>query len=254
MLLPDGAPVKHRDFTVRRVARTTSTQDQARRAAARGEADRLCIVAAEQTAGRGRQGRAWVAPPGTALLCSVFVRCRADRLPGVPFAAGVAVADAVGSLTTLSPRLKWPNDVLAGGRKLAGVLVEVEGGRDSQDRLAVIIGLGLNRTVPVFREGAVAVSLHELVADPPALDALLQAWLVALDERLEQLKHAGVATTLDEWRRRAAGLGDSVVAEAGGRTVEGIAEDVDSSGALLVRGADGAVHRLVAGDVHLRRR
>src|SRR5579884_1145421 len=110
MLLLVTEPVKHRNFRVHRVARTASTQTLVRAAAAAGAADGYCVVAAEQTAGRGRHGRRWHAPAGTALLTSVLLRIDGQLLPGLPFAAGLAVVDALAGTARLEAQLKWPND------------------------------------------------------------------------------------------------------------------------------------------------
>lgn len=250
MLLPPDDMVKDRFFSVHRVARTTSTQDLVRRAAARGAPDWYCCVAQEQTAGRGRLGRAWVAPAGTGLLASVLWRSPISVLTGVPFAAGLAVADALHALHGLAPGLKWPNDVLVGGRKLAGVLVEVERAGERERLAAVVTGLGLNLTVPGFPPGVNGVSLHQLVTTPPDADALLHAWLEALAARFDSLQRAGTGAVLDAWRARAVGIGAGVTVATPAGAVNGVAEGIDSEGALLVRTATG-LKRVIAGDVLL---
>ena len=249
--MPTRSSVKHRRFTVRRVARAVSTQQLVLAAAAAGSPDGYCVVAGEQTAGRGRQGRQWFAPPGTALLTSVLLRLRHDILPGLPFAAGLAVVDAVATTTPVTPRLKWPNDVLVDGAKLAGLLVEVQGGADDTGRVAAVVGLGLNRTVDGVPPPARAVSLHQLVAEPPSLEALLDAWLDGLAHRVGALEAGGVVATLAAWRRHAAGLGGLVTAVQGDVTITGVAEDVEADGALRIRDDAGAAHRVSAADVHL---
>ena len=113
-----------------RVARTRSTQDVVLRAAQDGADEGFCCLAGEQTSGRGRQGREWVAPPGAALLASVLLRRSASVAPGIPFAAGLALVDVLAADYGVTAGLKWPNDVLVDRRKLAGILGEVDqGGR-----------------------------------------------------------------------------------------------------------------------------
>jgi BirA family biotin operon repressor/biotin-[acetyl-CoA-carboxylase] ligase len=252
MLLPQRSRVKHFPFTVRQLGRTASTQDVVRRAAAAGAPDGYCVVAAEQTAGRGRQGRSWEAPPGAALLTSVLVRTTTDAARGLPLATGLAVADALAASCALEVQLKWPNDVLAGGRKLAGLLVEVAVPATAGS-VPVVVGLGLNRTVASNPSGVDATSLHRLVNEPPSLDVLLAAWLAALDSRVAALERGALRALLDDWRAAATGIGDEVTAVGARSTIEGIAEDIDSDGALLVRDRTGALHRVLAADVHLRR-
>jgi BirA family biotin operon repressor/biotin-[acetyl-CoA-carboxylase] ligase len=241
--------VKNRVFSINRVARTPSTQDLVRVAARAGAGDGYCCVAAEQTRGRGRHGRPWEAPPGSALLVSVLLRVPTPIAPGVPLAAGLAVADSLGDLCGVEVGLKWPNDVLINGRKLAGVLAEVEPLASSGTSTAVVVGLGLNVRVPEFPEGVPGVSLHEVMDVPPGIDDLLDAWLAALKRRVRALEAGGLAGLLPDWRRRAVGLGEPV-SVSGALTVRGIAEDIDSDGALLIRTPEGVV-RVLAGDVHL---
>jgi len=238
-------------FVLRRLARTPSTQDVVRAAARGGVAEGWCCVAAEQSAGRGRQGRAWTAPPGTALLASVLLRPDPGVLPVVPLAVGLAVADAVAGLGAEGVGLKWPNDVLApGGGKLAGVLAEAEP-RGRAGTTAVIAGVGLNLTVPEFPDGVAGASLDRLVGRPVSWEEALAALLVALGTRMAELRQGGVGATVAAWRARAVGLGGEVAVDTPGGRVHGRALDVDEDGALLVETAGGAVRRLLAGDVHL---
>jgi BirA family transcriptional regulator, biotin operon repressor / biotin---[acetyl-CoA-carboxylase] ligase len=237
-------------FVLRRLARTPSTQDVVRAAARGGVAEGWCCAAEEQTAGRGRQGRSWSAPPGAALLVSVLLRPPPGVASGVPLAVGLAVADAVEALAGVRVGLKWPNDVLAEeGGKLAGVLVEVEPRAGSGT--AAVAGVGLNLAVEGFPEGVRGASLHELAGRPVGWEEALAALLTALGTRCRALYGAGVAATVAAWRERAVGLGGAVAVDTPGGRVEGTAVDVDDEGALLVARRDGEVARLLAGDVHL---
>jgi BirA family biotin operon repressor/biotin-[acetyl-CoA-carboxylase] ligase len=231
-------------FQLRHLARTSSTQDVVRAAAARGAEEGLCCVADLQTAGRGRSGRVWSAPAGTALLASLLLRRSPPAASGVPLAAGLAVADAVTQLTGVACRLKWPNDVLAGGGKLAGILTEVEpsGG--------IILGIGVNLNVPALDPAIRAVSLHRLSPIPVSWDALLGVILRRLGEELTQLEAGGIPGLRGRWAARAAGLGGPIRASLGDRIVEGTAVGIDDQGALIVA-TEGGEERLIAGDVHL---
>ena len=250
MLLPSGSMVK-RVFAIHHVARTASTQDVVRRAARSGAAEGFCCLADEQTAGRGRLGRAWFAPPGTALLASVLLSVQETAAQGIPFAAGLAMRDAIAATCGVEARLKWPNDLLVGGRKVAGILVEVAPpGTADQGRLALIAGAGVNLTVPSFPAGASGVSLHTVVVVPPRARRLLDAWLVQLDRRSNDLEERGLPALLTEWRRLADGLGAPVCVRTPAGPVEGVAEDLRGDGALLVRTRDGLIP-VVAGDVQL---
>lgn len=239
-----------RVFALHEVARTTSTQDVVRSAARSGAAAGFCCLAAEQTAGRGRLGRSWMAPPGTAMLASVLLRIAEDAAPGVPFAAGLALRDAVAQTAGVDALLKWPNDLVVQGRKLAGILVELYSAAPPGEGVAVIAGAGVNLTVPEFPAGIEGVSLATLTAAAPSPRALLEAWLSRLDGRLTALERDGLPSLLSDWRRSAAGLGAPVSVRTPSGVVEGTAVDVRDDGALLVRSAAGLTP-VLAGDVQL---
>jgi BirA family biotin operon repressor/biotin-[acetyl-CoA-carboxylase] ligase len=211
--------------------RIGSTNARARELAAAGVPHGTLVTAAEQSAGRGRQGRTWSAAAGRALLCSVVVR---DPPALLPLAAGVAVAEVVGS----GAQIKWPNDVLADGRKVAGNLVE---GRP-QERWAVV-GIGLNVALriehfpPELRETAGTLGL-----EPDAIEPTLDALLVGLERWISVDAGALVAAV----RARDALLGRQV-RWAGGR---GVGAGIDAGGRLVVETSTGTV-ALDAGEVHL---
>jgi BirA family biotin operon repressor/biotin-[acetyl-CoA-carboxylase] ligase len=218
-----------------------STNERAREFAQRGAPHGTVVTAAEQTAGRGRQGRTWAAPAGRAILCSVVVL---DPPRLLPLAAGVAVAEtvdvAMGISGSSQAHLKWPNDVLVGGRKVAGILVE---GRP-QERWAVV-GVGMNVAVledefPPELQGLAGTLGLDVKALEPTLDRLLESlgsWVHAADEEV-----------LDCVRARDA-LRGHVVRWAGG---QGEAAGLDADGRLLVTTEQGQV-ALEAGEVHLVR-
>ncbi len=235
---------------LRRIARTGSTQDVVLRAARDGALEGFCCLAGEQTAGRGRQGRSWVAPPGSALLASVLLRRPAAIATGIPFAAGLAVVEALAATCGVRAGLKWPNDVLVGGRKLAGILSEVEPGASSIAQVAVALGLGLNLRVDGFPADIDGTSLHLLTGHPPSAETLLIAWLDALADRMAILERSGLVAIIDEWRRCAVGLGGPVTVHGPGGSFDGVAVDVGEDGALLVE-SGGEVRRVLAGDVHV---
>ncbi|HXR14380.1 MAG TPA: biotin--[acetyl-CoA-carboxylase] ligase [Solirubrobacteraceae bacterium] len=211
---------------------TGSTNLDARELAVAGAPHGTLVTALEQIDGRGRQGRRWHAPPGRALLCSLVLR---EPPPLLSIAAGVAVAELAGARALL----KWPNDVLLDGRKVAGLLIE---GRP-QERWAVL-GIGVN----------VAVALDELPAELRASAGTLglaadavEPSLARLLALLERWLDAPAAAVLEAWRSRDALLGNAVSWRGGRGTGAGI----DSSGRLLVAHADGRELALDAGEVHL---
>jgi len=235
-------------FELRVLARTPSTQDVVRAAARAGARQGWTCVAAEQTAGRGRRGRTWEAPPGSGLLVSVLVTPPPEVAGGVPLAAGLAVADAVAACALgVEVGLKWPNDVLsAAGGKLAGILTEVEPGAPAG--MAVVVGVGLNLSVEAFPPGVEGASLHRLAGRAVGWEEALAALLPALGARLGELRARGVPATVAAWRRRAVWLGSAVRVHTSGGEVEGLAADVDEGGALLLDTPAGRI-RVLAGDV-----
>jgi BirA family transcriptional regulator, biotin operon repressor / biotin---[acetyl-CoA-carboxylase] ligase len=236
-------------FRLTTLATTASTQDVVRTAARGGAEPGYSCVADAQSSGRGRQGRRWTTPGGSALLCSVLVRIHPSRLSGVPIAAGLAARAAIAATSGCSPRLKWPNDLLTGQGKLAGVLCEVEPAAPGTSA-AVVIGLGVNLRVGAFPAGVPGASLHRLVAEPPACAVLFAAYLRELAVRLDALQRAGTAVLRDEWLAHAAGIGETVTAHSTAGDVTGTAEGIDDDGALLIA-TDGGVVRVLAGDVHI---
>jgi BirA family biotin operon repressor/biotin-[acetyl-CoA-carboxylase] ligase len=216
--------------------RTDSTNQRARALAAEGAPSGALVTAGEQSAGRGRQGRTWTAPPGQALLMSLVVR-PPPRL--LPLMAAVAVADVAAALSSEPVSIKWPNDVLLDGRKLAGILVE---GRPQEGW--AVVGIGVNVAVRVdelpddVRDRAASLGLGG-----EEVETVLARLLDALAERLAEDELATVAA----WRERDALLGREISWADGA----GVARGVDDAGRLLVELADGSRTALDAGEVHL---
>lgn len=221
---PVGTPRVH-------YSETDSTNERARELAAAGTPHGTLVTASEQSAGRGRQGRRWTAPRGRALLCSLVIR---DPPRLLPLAAGVAVAEVAGP----QARVKWPNDVLVDGLKVAGILVE---GRPQEGW--AVLGIGLN--VALREEDfppELAGRAGTLGLEPNAVEPTLDRLLASLDRWLTAAPDA----VLEAVRSRDALL-DRPVRWAGG---EGRGAGIDSEGRLLVATGDGQI-ALDAGEVHL---
>jgi BirA family transcriptional regulator, biotin operon repressor / biotin---[acetyl-CoA-carboxylase] ligase len=209
-----------------------STNARARELAQAGAPHGTAVTADEQTAGRGRQGRGWATPPGSALAVSLVIR---DPDPLLSLRAGLAVADLAGARALV----KWPNDVLVDGRKVAGVLVEGH----LQEGWAVL-GIGVNAALdPAVLPDEVRERAGTLGLDPSQLPRALADLLAALERRLAETPEE----TLAALRGLDALAGRPVRWEGGAGTGAGIADD----GTLLVRGAEGTLHALAAGEVHL---
>jgi BirA family biotin operon repressor/biotin-[acetyl-CoA-carboxylase] ligase len=223
---------------------TDSTNERAKELALLGAPHGTLVTAAEQSAGRGRQGRSWVAPPGGALLLSVVLRDLGKAQAHLPLGAALAVCEACEQAAPVSCRIKWPNDVWIDGRKVAGILIE---GRPQEGW--AVLGIGVNVTTelgefpPELRDSATSIAASVMNANAPALEEVLALLTRSLDARLGD----SPKTILADWRQRDALLGQQIQWQSG----EGVAEGIDRSGALVVQTASGRVS-LDAGEVHLR--
>jgi BirA family transcriptional regulator, biotin operon repressor / biotin---[acetyl-CoA-carboxylase] ligase len=222
-----------------------STNDVAG-ALAEGGAPEGCVVVGEtQSAGRGRLGRTWVSPPRAGLYVSTILRPDANVVPLVTIAAGVAIARGIETATGLRADLKWPNDLALGGRKVAGILAE-------GTLRHVILGFGINVMAVAYPPDVAtrATSLETERGATADRGWLLVECLSALSAEYAKLRDSHEAEVLGEWRSRAARtLGRRVRWNAAdANPVEGVAEDIDDGGALLVRTHDG-VTRVISGEV-----
>jgi BirA family biotin operon repressor/biotin-[acetyl-CoA-carboxylase] ligase len=222
---------------------TDSTNERAKELALQAAPHGTLVTADEQTAGRGRQGRAWLAPAGKALLMSVVLRDLGEAQAYLPLAAALAVCDACEESAQVSCAIKWPNDVWVDRRKLAGILVE---GRPQEGWAVLGIGLNVSTAPGEFTEELrdIATSIAAAAGEAPAREELLALLLTALDSRLADPPSEIVA----RWGERDALRGESVSWQTG----EGTAAGIDDSGALLVDTPSGRV-TLDAGEVHLLR-
>jgi BirA family biotin operon repressor/biotin-[acetyl-CoA-carboxylase] ligase len=215
---------------------TDSTNQRAKELADAGAPHGTAVTADEQTAGRGRQGRSWVAPPRSAVLLSVVLRDLDESAALLPLATAVAVCEAAESLAPVRCEIKWPNDVWVERRKLCGILVE---GRPAAGW--AVVGLGVNVTTREFPADLVATSLA-LSGAEVSVEQTVGAVLAMLDRWLS----SPPAEVLDAWRARDALLGSKI----GWGEGEGVAAGIDDRGSLLVDTSDGRV-ALGAGEVHL---
>lgn len=216
---------------------TDSTNERARELAGEGAPHGTVVTAAEQSAGRGRQGRTWTAAPGEALLASVIVRDLGQRHALLPMMAALAVCEAAESVAAIRCEIKWPNDVWVDRRKLSGILVEARPAAGW-----AVVGIGLNTGVTRFPDELRETATTLAIARPDdALDPLLESFA--------RWEGASPAEVLSAWRDRDALEGSLVRWQDG----EGIARGVDDAGSLRVETSDGELLALGAGEVHLRR-
>ncbi len=228
-----------------------STNAEARRRAEAGESGPLWITALRQTAGRGRRGRAWETGQGGNLAATLLMLT--DKSPAeaaqISFIAALAVFDLARAFIKGRPiGLKWPNDVLVGGKKISGVLIE--SGRRADGLLWLASGMGVNLAEAPTSADRPATSFAAEGCDPPpsprqALERLADSfagWLGLWETQ-------GFAAIAEAWTQRALGLGAACTANLGSESVQGVAEGLDVDGALRLRLADGGLRRITAGDV-----
>lgn len=248
-LVLDGLSIRPETHLVHSVvvlAQITSTNDVCR-GLAEGGVLPVAVIADYQTAGRGRLGRTWSAPPGTALLFSLSIPhdCLPCGLPGLGTATALALVDAIRDSAGLSAGTKWPNDVLLSGRKAAGILIE------NYSRF-VVVGVGMNvwqtreHFPPELRDHATSIAAEggRLAGRMVLLDAVLRRLCWRLRQPTELLLRDRRAVELT--------LGRRLIVQDGGRGLRGIGAALDTDGSLLIRLEDGTMHRLRAGDVSVQ--
>ena len=227
----------------------SSTMDEAARQARSGADEGLVVVAEVQSAGRGRQGRNWVSSPGN-LYFSVLFRPDMTALPMIGILAGVAIVRAIRTRTGLDPRIKWPNDIMLQGKKVAGILVETAVHGDQVDH--AVLGIGINVDLDLASLGDIqdfTTNLSVALGYPVSREDLLRQLLHDLDALYHQASQ-GVAV-LPEWRPLLDTLGRRVQTYGRTPSYTGVAEGIDDLGNLILRLDDGSLFTLTAGDVSL---
>lgn len=230
-----------------------STNDQAARLAEEGAKEGTLILAESQRKGRGRLGRAWHSPKGSGLWSSLILRpalppSEASRLT---LLGALAVVRAIWHVAELEARIKWPNDVLLGGKKACGILSEMS---SEPDRIRhVILGVGINVNLPASEFPpalrGIATSLSAEAHRRISRIDLLCAYLAEFESLYEQLRQTGFRPILEEIKKSCDSIGKSVAVKSGEKTVSGIAVDIDADGSLLLRGESGRVEKVYSGDL-----
>ena len=258
---PDSlrAPVIKRGLTTQWAGREVvyldevdSTNRYARMLAAQGAAHGTLVLADAQSAGRGRRGRGWVSPVGEGIFMSLILRPQAhpSQVARLSLQTALAVAEGISEATGLDARIKWPNDVVCGGKKIVGMLLEMNA--DEERVHDVVAGIGVNVHQRDFGELAqTATSLDLLTGGYTPRAAVIRAILTAF-ERTQALASGDGAALMDAYRARSATLGQRVQVIGADRTFIGTAKDVTPLGALLVKEDGGQLCEVLAGDVSVR--
>ena len=230
-----------------------STNSYARRLADAGAPEGEVVIAERQSEGRGRLGRSWVSPPFSNLYCSLVLRptLAPAHAPQITLMAAVALADTIASFVAERPAIKWPNDILIDGKKLAGILTE--SACDAKRIEFVILGIGVNLNFPRDRMPETirdrATSLMEVAGKTLSRELFVRRLIQDLDRCYGILGDLGFAAIAPRWEAYFALRGRRVRVEMVGEAINGTATGIDGDGALLLEAEDGVLHRVLAGDV-----
>jgi len=235
---------------------TGSTNADAFRLAEEGAAEGTVVLADAQSGGKGRLGRIWSSPPGVNLYCSVILRpsVKPYEAPQLTFLSAVAVARAIELVTGLKPEIKWPNDLLIGGRKVAGLLNEMSAETDRINFVILGVGVNLNMTAgqfpPDLRHPATSLLLE--TGRQVGRARFSSILLSELDRLYAGFLALGFGQAREEWQERCNAHGrEVIVSDAGQEVVRGMFDGIDGDGALLLRCPDGRVERILSGDVRV---
>jgi BirA family biotin operon repressor/biotin-[acetyl-CoA-carboxylase] ligase len=228
-----------------------STNDLAKELGSQGAPEGTLVVAESQTRGRGRLGREWESPPGVGLYASLLLRPELPptELPQITLTTAVAVVRAVGRATGLALGIKWPNDLLVEGKKVGGILTEME--TESDQIRYLVVGLGLNVNNREFPPplNLTATSLALAAGATFHRPEILRAWLEEFEDLYELFLNRNFGRILEEWRQYNVTLGKKVTVRQGAREISGFALEVAGDGALLLRQRDGEVIRVTSGEI-----
>ncbi len=240
---------------IRVFEQTTSTNDVVEKLARDGVREGVVVFAESQTKGRGRLGRKWLSPARKGIWFSLLLRfaSRPQAATQLTVAAAVAIAKAIKEETGLAPEIKWPNDILIRGRKVAGILTELSAELDSIKY--VILGMGVDVNLreedypPELRPAATSLLIEAGAGAAIPRAPLATAILRQLDQAYDRIKRGEFQQVADVWEGLCGTLGNLVTIKNGDRLVRGRAESLDSEGGLLVRTEYGHLERIIGGDV-----
>ena len=232
-----------------------STNDIAHHQARRGAQEGTAVVAEVQRSGRGRLGRSWESPPDANLYTSIILRppFLPAQAPQLTLMAAVAVAETIEKITSLSPRIKWPNDVYINQKKISGILTELECEMDRVHWVVLGIGVNINMKQNQFSAATAsnATSLLEETGTKISRPVFARQLFTELENWYEMLKNQGIAPVIDAWEKRSLLQGRRILVRSPQSETIGKMAGLDESGYLLIQRDDGATERIIAGDITL---
>jgi BirA family transcriptional regulator, biotin operon repressor / biotin---[acetyl-CoA-carboxylase] ligase len=237
------------------LAETDSTNTRAKDLAARGAPEGTIVIAEKQTQGRGRKGRGWFSPESGGIYLSLILRpaMTPSEAARITLMTGVAAAEALLSLTKLEARIKWPNDILLNGKKIAGILTEVSTEMDKVDHVVVGVGMNVNITAAdlatEIKDTATSILIE--TGEPLPRVRLIRTFLKSFEGYYRIIQDKGFEPIRQRWKELSDIIGRWVQVEMIGRTLTGRVADIDLDGLLVVIDEYGANHRIISGDVTL---
>jgi BirA family biotin operon repressor/biotin-[acetyl-CoA-carboxylase] ligase len=232
---------------------TDSTNLRAKILAAAGAPEGTVVIAERQTRGRGRKGRSWFSPDGGGIYISLILRpaMPPGEAPRITLVTGVAAAEALLSVTPLEARIKWPNDILIKGKKIAGILTEISTEMDEIDHIVVGVGMNVNLEAgsldEEIRETATSILIETGEVFPRV--KLIRAFLKKFETCYEILLSQGFNPIRERWKELSDSLGRQITVDMIGRTRAGEFIDIDAEGVLILKDDRGEHHRIVSGDI-----
>jgi len=236
---------------------TDSTNTRAKELAAQGAPEGTIVIAEKQTSGRGRRGRSWFSPPGGGIYCSLILRpvLSPSETPRITLMTAVVAAETLISLVKLKLRIKWPNDILVNGKKLAGILTEISTEMDAVNYIVVGIGLNVNtqfEDLPIEIKKTATSILIETGKRFPRVK-LIQHYLKLYEKYYDMFKDNDFEPIMKRWRELADIIGKQIRVDVIGKTHIGKVVDVDNDGVLILKDDQGVLQRIFSGDVTLAR-
>lgn len=242
---------------IRVFEQTTSTNDVVEKLARDGVREGVVVFAESQTRGRGRLGRKWISPARKGLWFSILLRphLRPQETTQLTVASATALRRAIVSQTNLQPEIKWPNDILLGGKKVAGILTEMSAELDRVRHVIPGIGIDVNQDASEFPAELrkLATSLKIEKGESVSRPALAVAILQELDEEYARVREGKFSKIADEWVEHCGTIGKDVTVQIGDRKIRGCAESLDDDGALILRTEHGRLQRITGGDVTIEK-
>lgn len=229
-----------------------STQEIARGLIRQGASEGTLVLAERQSEGKGRMGRSWASPPGGVWLSLILKpRFKPPETLRLPLLTGLAVAEAIRKAAGIETSLKWPNDVLLGGKKVGGVLCELDAETDRVNYVILGIGVNVNNELPEELK-EMATSVKQELGRELSRAEIIRCLLIELESLYQRLEQEGFEPIREAWKERSSVLGLPVMVKSLDEVTQGEAMDIDLYGALLLRKPDGTQVKVIAGDVSLR--